>query len=232
MLFPRGKGSELFDFSLWECGGKVKCGVQALIRTACSESHVPCGVQLPRRELTPVRLCSVRLSWRQRARPSTTLHEIQICRSRLEYIVCTTAGGGPQLVGYGAAEVVSTGCGGVGVLERRCEWKPGSGEDVMKRYLKFASSFWMSAFLVTASMATAQTTSTAKAKKKSGSSTTSTAPAATAPSGGTTVSTTSADAASATQTTVTAQTQQSTTTTTAPKMMIGPDKHMIPVPQQ
>ncbi len=32
-----------------------------------------------RRELTPVRLCSVRLSWRQRARPSTTLHEIQIC---------------------------------------------------------------------------------------------------------------------------------------------------------
>jgi hypothetical protein len=50
-----------------------------------------------RRELTPVRLCSVRLSWRQRARPSTTLHEIQICRSRLEYIVCITAGGGPQL---------------------------------------------------------------------------------------------------------------------------------------
>ena len=29
-----------------------------------------------RRELTPV-LCSVRLSWRQRARPSTTLHEIR-----------------------------------------------------------------------------------------------------------------------------------------------------------
>jgi len=37
------------------------------------------------------------LSWRQRARPSTTLHEIQICRSRLEYFVCITAGGGPQL---------------------------------------------------------------------------------------------------------------------------------------
>jgi hypothetical protein len=29
-----------------------------------------------RRELTPV-LCSVRLSWRHRARPSTTLHEIR-----------------------------------------------------------------------------------------------------------------------------------------------------------
>src|ERR1700751_4194180 len=61
-----------------------------------------------RRELTPVRLCSVRLSWRQRARPSTTLHEIQICRSRLEYIVCITAHGGPQLEGCGGAEVVST----------------------------------------------------------------------------------------------------------------------------
>ena len=50
----------------------------------------PGGVGLPRRELTPVRLCFVRLSWRQRARPSTTLHEIQICRSRLEYIGCNT----------------------------------------------------------------------------------------------------------------------------------------------
>src|SRR5260370_40561349 len=66
------------------------------------------GLQPSRRELTPVRLCSVRLSWRQRARPSTTLHEIQICRSRLEYIVCITAGGGPQLEGCGGAEVVST----------------------------------------------------------------------------------------------------------------------------
>ncbi len=34
-----------------------------------------------RRELTPVRLYFVRLSWRQRARPSTTLHEIQISLS-------------------------------------------------------------------------------------------------------------------------------------------------------
>lgn len=43
-----------------------------------------------RRELTPVRLCSVRLSWRQRARPSTTLHEIQICPfqvGKLEYLL-------------------------------------------------------------------------------------------------------------------------------------------------
>jgi hypothetical protein len=47
----------------------------------------------------------------------------------------------------------------------------------MKAYLKFAASFWMSAFLVTGSMALGQTTSTAKAKKKkSGSSTASTPP--------------------------------------------------------
>src|SRR3984885_13617592 len=95
MLFPRGKGSELFDFSLWRPAWKMKCG--AAFWAGCSESHVPRGFR--RRELTPVRLCSVRLSWRQRARPSTTLHEIQICRSRLEYIVCITAGGGPQLEG-------------------------------------------------------------------------------------------------------------------------------------
>jgi hypothetical protein len=38
-------------------------------------------VRASRRELTPVRLCFVRLSWRQRARPSTTLHEIQISRN-------------------------------------------------------------------------------------------------------------------------------------------------------
>jgi hypothetical protein len=45
MLFPRGKGSELFDFSLlegWpEVAGKVKCGVQAAVpdcvgRISCS----------------------------------------------------------------------------------------------------------------------------------------------------------------------------------------------------
>src|ERR1700733_6627810 len=221
MLFPRGKGSELFDFSLWRPAWKMKCG--AAFWAGCSESHVPRGFR--RRELTPVRLCSVRLSWRQRARPSTTLHEIQICRSRLEYIVCITAGGGPQLKLDGAAEVVSTGCGGVGVLDRQWLSNPAWERTFMKRYLKFAASFWMSAFLVTASMATAQTTSTTKAKKKTGSSTTNTAPAATTQSGTTTAPTTSADATSATPTTVTAQTQQSTTTTTAPKMMVGPDKH-------
>jgi len=185
-----------------------------------------------RRELTPVRLCSVRLSWRQRARPSTTLHEIQICRSRLEYIVCITAGGGPQLWGFGGAEVVSTGRGGVSVLDRLRELMSGSGEDLMKTYLKFAASFWMSAFLVTASMAMAQTTtSTAKAKKKNGSSTTSTAPAATSSNPAQTQSGTTATAP--TTTAAVAPDQPSgTTTTSAPKMMIGPDKHMIPVPQQ
>ena len=87
--------------------------LDCVLRISCS-----LGLQPSRRELTPVRLCSVRLSWRQRARPSTTLHEIQICRSRLEYFVCTTACGGPQLERCGGAEVVSTGWGGVGVLDR------------------------------------------------------------------------------------------------------------------
>ena len=36
----------------------------------------------------------------------------------------------------------------------------------MKRYLKFAASFWVSAFLVAGSMAMAQTTSTAKANEE------------------------------------------------------------------
>jgi hypothetical protein len=38
----------------------------------------PAALRPTRRELTPVP-CSVRLSWCRRARPSTTLHEIQIC---------------------------------------------------------------------------------------------------------------------------------------------------------
>ena len=38
----------------------------------------------------------------------------------------------------------------------------------MKAYLKFAASFWMSAFLTMGSMAAAQSTSTAKAKKNGG----------------------------------------------------------------
>jgi hypothetical protein len=37
----------------------------------------------------------------------------------------------------------------------------------MKAYLKFAASFWMSAFLATGSMATARSISAARAKKSS-----------------------------------------------------------------
>jgi DNA-binding transcriptional regulator WhiA len=37
----------------------------------------------------------------------------------------------------------------------------------MKAYLKFAASFWMSAFLAMGSMTTAQSNSTARAKKSS-----------------------------------------------------------------
>jgi hypothetical protein len=113
MLFPSWKSDELFDFSLGWPAGNLKYG--AAFWAGCSESHVPCGSR--RRELTPVRLCSVRLSWRQRARPSTTLHEIQICRGRLEYFVCITACEGPQLRGLVAAEVVSTRVGGGGCTE-------------------------------------------------------------------------------------------------------------------
>jgi hypothetical protein len=229
MLFPSRKSDELFDFSLGRPAWKMKCG--AAFWAGCSESHVPCGFR--RRELTPVRLCSVRLSWRQRARPSTTLHEIQICRSRLEYFVCITAGGGPQLGWAVPRKLYRLGAMGweywTGDVSRSLVRERTS----MRRYLKFTVSFWMSAFLVTASMAAAQTTSTAKAKKKSGSSTTNTAPAANTQSG-TTTATTLGDTTSAAQTTV-AHDQQSmatTTTTTAPKMMIGPDKRMIPVPPQ
>src|SRR5258706_13795180 len=101
-----------------------------------------------RRELTPVRLCSVRLSWRQRARPSTTLHEIQICRSRLEYFVCITARGGPQLEDAGARKLYRrSGCAGQ-VMNR----KPVRERTSMKAYLKFAASFVISAFLCTGSM--------------------------------------------------------------------------------
>src|SRR5277367_3849945 len=127
--------------------------------------RISCSPRFRRRELTPVRLYSVRLSWRQRARPSTTLHEIQICRSRLEYFVCTTACEGPQLMGAVNAEVVSTRLRGDGCTGR-------VQEGSMKRYLKFAASFWVSAFLVAGSMAPAQTSVTPKAKKKAGSSTT------------------------------------------------------------
>jgi hypothetical protein len=104
----------------------------------------------------------------------------------------------------------------------------------MKRYLKFAASFWMSAFLIAGSIAGAQTTPTAKAKK-SGSSTT---PANTTNSSQSTA-TTSTNTASGSQTNVTAHDQSSgtnattttPTTTPAPKTMVGPDKHTILVPQ-
>ena len=91
-----------------------------------------------RRELTPVRLCSVRLSWRQRARPSTTLHEIQICRSRLEYIVCITADGGPQLADRGGAEVVSTKwMRRIGNGESKCGWGKDADEDLLEVCCQF-----------------------------------------------------------------------------------------------
>jgi uncharacterized protein YfiM (DUF2279 family) len=48
----------------------------------------------------------------------------------------------------------------------------------MRRYLKFAASFWMSAFLMTGSMAVAQTKSIAKAKKRRGGPTASCVPTA------------------------------------------------------
>jgi hypothetical protein len=103
---------------------------------------------------------------------------------------------------------------------------------LMKRYLKFAASFWMSAFLVTGSMALAQSTSTAKTKKKSGSSTASTAAANTASSEQTQSGTTTAPATpSTTQPTVAAQDQPSTATAPAMKAVTGPDKHTIWVPQ-
>src|SRR5260370_18534701 len=125
------------------------------------------GLQPSRRELTPVRLCSVRLSWRQRARPSTTLHEIQICRSRLEYIVCITAGGGPQLEDAGARKLyrrsgwagqVMVGWAG-NVVESQVRERTS-----MKSYLRFAASFWMSAFLATLSMSRTQTAPATRTK--------------------------------------------------------------------
>src|ERR1700678_3202047 len=83
-------------------------------------------------------------------------------------------------LGGGAAEVVSTGSVGVGVLEA-VETKL-LERSAMKRYLKFAAGFWVSAFLVAGSMATAQQSTptppaTAKTKKNSGSTTTAPAPA-------------------------------------------------------
>ena len=106
----------------------------------------------------------------------------------------------------------------------------------MKRYLKFAASFWMSAFLIAGSMAGAQTTSTATAKAKKGGSSTTPAPATNTANASQSTTTPSTNAASAPQTNVAAHDQSSgttgtTTTTPAPKTMIGPDKHTILVPQ-
>ena len=96
----------------------------------------------------------------------------------------------------------------------------------MKRYLKFAASFWVSAFLVTGSMAMAQSAPSAKTKKKAGSNSSTqsaTAPAATS----TTPTPVAHDQASGTATT----SATTPATSTAPKMVVGPDKHMIPAPQ-
>src|ERR1700733_11983538 len=100
----------------------------------------------------------------------------------------------------------------------------------MTKYLKFAGSFWMSAFLVAGSFAMAQTTPAAKAKKND-STATSSAPAAS--SSGQTQSGSTSDATPAPQTSVVANDQASGTTApaTKPKTMIGPGKHTIPVPQ-
>jgi cytoskeletal protein RodZ len=101
----------------------------------------------------------------------------------------------------------------------------------MTKYLKFAGSFWMSAFLVAGTFGIAQTTPAAKAKKN-GSTAASSTPAASAnnssqtPSGSTTEAT-----AAAPQTNVVANDQATTTPAAKPKTMIGPGKHTIPVPQ-
>jgi hypothetical protein len=95
----------------------------------------------------------------------------------------------------------------------------------MKRYLKFAASFWMSAFLVAGSLAGAQTTSVAKTKKKSAGCTTSAAPSTATHSPSEPKNTEATTVPTATTAT------QNGTTTPAPKMMIGPDKTMIPVPE-
>jgi hypothetical protein len=229
MLFPRGKGPELFDFSLFGgCGGKVKCGSSPFSGLRVPNLMFP-GLQPSRRELTPVRLCSVRLSWRQRARPSTTLHEIQICRSRLEYLVCNTGAAGSQVV---TRKLYRPGARGWVYWTGNCSgylvWERTS----MTKYLKFAASFWMSAFLIAGSFGGAQTTSSAKAKNKSGTTTTTSTPA-TSSSSQTTTTQPTTTVAPTTQA-VAHDVQSGTTTqtsTTPPKTMVGPDKRTILVPQ-
>ena len=129
----------------------------------------------------------------------------------------------------GGAEVVSTRREGMRVLE--VVEKEFLERFSMKTYLKFAASFWAGAFLVAGSMAVAQTAPVGKPKKKTG--TTNSAPTANASSSGQTQGGTAPAVSSAPQqTTVAPPDQPSETTPTPPKMMVGPDKHLIPVPQE
>jgi hypothetical protein len=191
----------------------------------------PVDQKAPRRELTPVRLCSVRLSWRQRARPSTTLHEIQICRSRLEYIVCTTGRAGSQLWRIFGAEVVSTRCGWVGVLgSGQCRYLV-EGRSPMKREFEFAWSFAMTLLLLAGSFAVAQNATTAKARKANGA-TSAAVTAANASQGASTPQTTQPAAVTGSAAAQSAATQpQPSTTATKPKTMGSADKRTIRVPE-
>jgi hypothetical protein len=108
----------------------------------------------------------------------------------------------------------------------------------MKRYLKFAASFWMGAFLVAGSFASAQTTPAVKTKKKSAGTAANTpvtnlSPAQSdsgaAPSASTAAAT--AGAETATEATVTAHDQPAGTTTAAPRTMTTPDKRTVIIPQ-
>ena len=132
----------------------------------------------------------------------------------------TRNGGGP--------EVVSTRREGMRVLE--VVEKKFLERFSMKTYLKFAASFWVSAFLMAGSMAVAQTPPAAKPKKKN-ETTTNSASTANTTSSGQTQSGANPSVSSAPQTTVAAPDPSSGTTPTPPKMMVGPDKHLIPVPQ-
>ncbi len=102
----------------------------------------------------------------------------------------------------------------------------------MTKYLKFAASFWMSAFLIAGSFGGAQTTSSAKAKKKSGTTTTTSAPATSRSSQTTTTQTTTvAPTTQADAHDVQGGTSGNPTSTTPPKTMVGPNKTTIVIPQ-
>jgi hypothetical protein len=239
VLFPRGKGELL---RLLSClgvvgqAGKVKCGVQTWNSGLRAPNLMfPAAQKAPRRELTPVRLCSVRLSWRQRARPSTTLHEIQICRSRLEYIVCTTGWAGPQLWRNLTRKLYRPDMGGW------VYWADGACTNIveemspMKSEFEFAGNFGMSVLLLAGSFAVAQSATTANAKK-AGPTTSAAAVAGSSSQGTPAAQTTQAAAVTNSQTAEAvvppAATQpQPSATTTKPKTMVSADKRTIPVPQ-